>query len=269
MKDSTPNFGKPNITGLAKMLSLAAGLSVAPIGLHAADQVKQALMVQTDTVKQNKASQEKINKVADETSRLLDEYRLVISETESLKAYNEQMQKLISSQTEEMNSIAEQINSIEVTNKEVVPLMQRMIASLEKFVELDVPFLIKERRQRVESLKTMMDRADVSTSEKFRRVLEAFQVENEYGRNIEAYAEEIEVDGQSRTVDFLRIGRVVLLYQTLDGKSAKLWDVASKTWVDLPDSYRGAIRDGLKIARKQSAPDLLVLPVKAPEGVGA
>ena len=205
--------------------------------------------------------------MADQASRLLDEYRLVIGELDSLKTYNDQLQKLVASQSEEAKSIEEQIQSIEVTNKEVVPLMIKMIDGLDKFVELDVPFLLNERRNRVAGLKEMMDRADVSTSEKFRRVLEAYQVENEYGRSIEAYSDTVEINGEQKTVDFLRIGRVILIHQTLDGKIAKAWDQKSRSWQELSDAYRVAIRDGVKIAKKQSAPDLLTLPVPAPEAV--
>ena len=234
-------------------------------GAFSQDQVKKSVDTQTTTVDQNQASQKKIDTVADEATRLLDEYKLVIGETETLETYNDQLAKLVVSQSEEAASIEKQIEGIEVTNREVVPLMVKMIEGLEKFVELDVPFLLKERRQRVASLKEMMDRADVSTSEKFRRVLEAYQVENEYGRSIEAYSDTVEIDGQQKTADFLRIGRVVLIQQTLDGKVAKAWEKKSNEWKELEDRYRVPIREGIKIAKKQSAPDLITLPVPAPE----
>lgn len=221
---------------------------------------------QTKTVKQNQVSQTNVDTLAEQKSNLLDEFRLVISETESLRVYNDQMQKLIESQLVEAESIKKQISQIEETNQQVVPLMIRMIESLEAFVALDVPFLKEERSERMKSLRTMMDQANVSTSEKFRRVMEAFQVENEYGRSIEAYRADVKADGSdaSKTVDFLRIGRVVLIYQTLDGKEAKIWNQKTKTWDSLDDSYRSAIQDGLKIARKQAAPDLLTLPIPSP-----
>ncbi|SMF20550.1 DUF3450 domain-containing protein [Pseudobacteriovorax antillogorgiicola] len=229
------------------------------------DAVKKSVDVQTTTVAQNKTSQKNIDGMADKTSRLLDEYRLVVSETESLRTYNDQLEKLIKSQNEEVGSIQKQIDSIEVTNKEVVPLMIKMIDGLEQFVELDVPFLMEERKNRIQTLREMMDRADVSTSEKYRRVLEAYQVENEYGRSIEAYSATVDVDGEKKTVDFLRIGRVVLIYQTLDGKTAMIWNKTNRKWEELGSQYASSIKQGLKIAKKQSAPDLLTLPVPAPE----
>ncbi len=42
-----------------------------------------------------------------------------------------------------------------------------------------------------------------------------------------------------------------------------MWDKEDKQWITLSDDYIKAINDGLKVARKQSPPDLMVLPVKA------
>lgn len=249
-----------------KPILLCLGLGLTSPHLLAEDKVTGAVDLQSEVVQENQDSQVKVDQLSDQASQLLDDFRLVVSETESLRSYNDQMTRLVSSQEKEMASIRKQILEIETTNKEVVPLMLKMLDSLESFVALDVPFLKEERQRRVDSLREMMDRADVSTSEKYRRVLEAFQVENEYGRSIEAYSETINTDGENRTVDFLRIGRVALIYQTLDGREARLWDQGQKDWVELPGRYRSAINDGLRIARRQAAPDILTLPIPAPEG---
>lgn len=230
-----------------------------------ADALKKSVDVQAKTVAMNQTSQKKIDGLADSTTKLLEEYRMVLSETDSLRTYNDQLEKLIQSQVEEAASIETQIASIEVTNRQVVPLMLKMIDGLEKFVALDVPFLQDERSKRISTLKEMMDRADVSNSEKYRRVLEAYQVENEYGRSIEAYSAAVDLDGEKKTVDFLRIGRVVLVYQTLDGKTQKIWNQKGRKWEELGSEYASSIKQGLKIAKKQSAPNLLTLPVPAPE----
>jgi PAS domain-containing protein len=138
-----------------------------------------------------------------------------------------------------------------------------MITGLEQFVSLDVPFLLEERKERVESLRAMMERADVTSSEKFRRVLEAYQVEVEYGRTIEAYPAMLEVAGKEREVDFLRVGRLELIYITKDGKMAGIWEKDGKKFIDLPDTNISQINQALRIARKQLAPDMLTLPINA------
>ncbi len=208
-------------------------------------------------------SQQKINQLAEQTQSKLQQYQTVNKEIEGLKVYNVQLQKQLQSQYDEMASLNLDIDRVSVIERQITPLMIRMINGLEQFVELDVPFLPKERADRVASLKDLMDRADVAVSEKFRRVLEAYQVEMGYGRSIEAYQGLIEVNGQERDVDFLRIGRVALMYITRDGSYAGLWDQDSKTWQKADDEFRMHITKGLRMAKKQLAPDLLVMPIKA------
>jgi hypothetical protein len=139
----------------------------------------------------------------------------------------------------------------------------RMVDALEKFVQLDVPFLIEERTKRIADLRKMMDRANVTTPEKFRQIMEAYQIENEYGRTIEAYRASLVLGGRETTVDFLRFGRIALLYQSLDESECGRWDQESRSWVPLDSSFRSSIREGLRIARKQAAPDLVRLPLAA------
>jgi hypothetical protein len=140
-----------------------------------------------------------------------------------------------------------------------------MIDGLEQFVALDVPFLAEERNSRVANLTTVLERADVTAAEKFRVVMEAWQIENDYGRTIEAYTDELVIDGNTREVDVLRIGRVALLYQTPDGQLSGSWDTQSGGWVEVDSSYRNAIRNGIRLARNQIGPDLLLLPISAPQ----
>lgn len=222
----------------------------------------QAIDTQVSTDLAAQASQKKIDKLSDETNEMLSEYRSVLRQKQSLQAYNDQLESLVSSQQDEMASISQQLENIETTQHDIVPLMLKMVSVLEQFVTLDVPFLKQERQSRIDALKDMMGRADVSLAEKYRRIMEAYQVETEYGRTIEAYQADLKQDSDSRSVEFLRIGRVSLYYLTLDGREAGVWDNDAKQWVVLSDDYLQAISDGLKVARKQLPPDLLVLPVK-------
>ena len=72
----------------------------------------------------------------------------------------------------------------------------------------------------------------------------------------------------TRSVDFLRFGRIALLCQTQDGSETGIWDPKAGTkgdWVVLSNEYRNPVRQGLRIARKQVAPDMLHLPIAAAE----
>ena len=215
-------------------------------------------------LRENKASaesQDRIDKLADDIDAKAAAYRAALQETRQLKVYNRQLEALIESQQSETESLRRQIDNVAVVSRQVLPLMEEMVDVLDQFVQLDVPFLLEERTTRVAGLRELMLRADVSTSEKYRRIFEAYQVENEYGRTIEAYRGRLSIDAKDLSVDFLRIGRNALLYQTLDGEASGAWDAEQRSWKPLDDSYRLSIRDGLRMARKQVAPDLLELPI--------
>jgi len=210
-------------------------------------------------------SEHKANASVDQGNNLLAQYRTTLRQTEALTIGNQHLKDLLTSQKEEKSSLELQLKDIEVTKKEIVPLILHMLDSLDQFVKMDMPFLPEERQQRLKLLKEMVVKADISNAEKFRRIMEAFQVENEYGNTIEAYKGNLVLNGINSSVDFLRLGRVALYYQRLDGSETGFWNKEERRWQTLPSHYRRAIHDGLRIARKETAPDLLTLPVPAPE----
>jgi hypothetical protein len=209
-------------------------------------------------------SQKRIDEIGDETDALLSNYRTALKQIESIDAYNRQMRDLIMAQQNELASLDDQLERVQSVSRSVTPLMIRMIDSIDQFVELDVPFLIEERMQRVDGLRGLMGRADVTTAEKFRQIMEAYQVENEYGRTIEAYRASLAIEGRQTTVDFLRFGRIALVYQSLDEQERGVWSQEDRAFLPLGSEYRSPIRNGLRIARKQAAPDLIRLPLPAP-----
>ena len=140
-----------------------------------------------------------------------------------------------------------------------------MVDGLERFVELDVPFLIEERTLRVANNRALLERADVTSAEKFRVVMEAWQIENDYARTISTYTDELEIDGVTREVDVLQVGRVALMYQTPDGAQSGSWDQRTRQWVPVGNEYRNPIRRGISLALNQLAPTLLLLPMAPPE----
>lgn len=207
-----------------------------------------------------RASQKRIEQLDEETTRMLADYRQMTAEAQSLKGYNAQLAAQVKSQEEQLADMTRQLAEIETTAREVLPMMNRMLETLAQFVELDVPFLPDERRNRIAQLKEMMTRADVSTSEKYRRLVEAYQIEVEYGRTLEAYEGRI----GEKTVDFLRAGRISLMYQTRDGKETGYWDAEAKEWKK-DNQYKDAVKQALKVAKKQAAPDFVAVAVRAPK----
>jgi regulator of replication initiation timing len=208
-------------------------------------------------------SQKRVTNLANQTQDLLSEYRSVVRETESLQIYNDNLQKVVTDQSNEIQSINRQLGGLEETNRGVVPLMLEMIDSLGQIVEADIPFRLEERRARVVRLREMMDQAEVTASEKYRRVIEAYQSELEFGRTTEAYSDALPTTGQ--TVDFLRVGRTLLVYQTSDNSVTGWFNPTSRKFEELPERYRLEVKDGLAIAKNEKAPNLVMLPVPGPE----
>ncbi len=210
--------------------------------------------------------QSQIDEISDATDDYLAKYRTALKQIDSIGVYNRQLRNLIESQDGELASLQDQLDRVEEVGRSVTPLMLRMIDALEATVELDLPFLMEERTERVTELRKVMTRAAVSTSEKYRLIMEAYQTENEYGRTIEAYRSSLVHEGREVKVNFLRFGRIALIYQSLDSREAGVWNQQTKSWDRLDASYRTAIRQGLRIARKQAAPDLIRLPLPVPAG---
>lgn len=225
------------------------------------DYLKPVVNSATEISESALKSQQKINLITEQIDGKLQLFKTINKEIEGLDIYNNQLLKQLANQQQEMLDINASIDEVSVIERQITPFMIRMIAGLEQFVALDVPFLVEERAQRISSLKGMMDKADIAPSEKFRRVMEAFQVEMDYGRTLEAYSGLHDVNGQERDVDFLRVGRTVLIYQTRDASLQGSWNKKAGQWQELPSSYRTQVTKGLRMAKKQLAPDLLMLPV--------
>ena len=90
------------------------------------------------------ASQGRIDAMADDTSKLLAQYRAANQQIDTLKVYNNQLDKLVLSQTAEMTSMQRQIDSVVDVERGIRPLMEDMINAIDQFVELDIPFLLEE-----------------------------------------------------------------------------------------------------------------------------
>tara|TARA_B110000196_G_scaffold97239_1_gene84297 strand:- start:8064 stop:8846 length:783 start_codon:yes stop_codon:yes gene_type:complete len=206
-------------------------------------------------------SQNKVNKLDDDYQALLQDYRATNGEIDQLKLYNQQMSKIVANQESELSKIDQQIRDIEFTEQGILPLMSQMLDALEQFNDLDLPFLMKEREVRLAKLRELMTRADITVSEKYRRVLEAFQIEVEYGRTLETYREKAD---DNIVYDYLRIGRTALYRLTLSADTAWAWDKSSSDWVIIDHALLRDVRKAQDVARQTAAPELLTLPLTTP-----
>ena len=206
-------------------------------------------------------SQTKIDNVYGQTQELIAEYRSIVDETELMKVYNDHVARLVADQNASIESFDRQIATIDNTKQNVVPLMYRMIDTLEQFIKADVPFETETRLGRVEKLRDLLSNAKVTTSEKFRQVLEAYTIETDYSSTQTASQGSLEINGKNINVDFARLGRVAFVAQSFDLKHAWVWNNSTKQWDELGEEYLKPVKTFIRIARGQAAPELLALPI--------
>lgn len=245
----------------ACMLSLSAA---APISLQASELIRSEKQTSAGhTLAQQ--SQQRIDKIDEVTREMRAEYLSTERMSDVTEAYNRQISLLVKSQERELADLNAQLQSIEETDQAVLPMLNRMVEMLHKFVAADLPFLSEERQKRLIKLDTLLLRADVSVAEKYRQILEAYMVEVHYGRTFEAYSGRLRLDDSNRQVNFLRLGRTALYYQTLGGQESGLWQPSQQRWQVLTEEQNLTLRKAIQIAQQQQVPSLIDLPLPALE----
>lgn len=232
-----------------------------------ADQIQPLLDIGEQRQNSEQVSQTKIDLMDDDTSLIVNEYKTVSKQIEGLRVYNAQMRKQIERQEERLKEIDKTMKEAQVMQRQIPPFTRRMLAGIEKSIELDMPFHLAERKERIAFANAAIDNPTVSPAEGLRQVLETFNVEMEYGRKLDNYKDTIEIEGQQREVNVLRVGRLALVYQSSDESLTGAWDNNTDQWVPLDNSYRNPTRKGLKIANRLATVDMLELPIQNPEAV--
>jgi septal ring factor EnvC (AmiA/AmiB activator) len=249
-------------------VALTTALSAGALygSLATADTLDTVLAVGQQKTAAAQASQKRIDKIAEETNGLLQQFKVVNKEIDGLRVYNRQLEKQLDNQLKVITELEESIGQVTIIERQIQPLILKMLDGLEQFIELDAPFKLAERKENLENVKNTMDRSDITVAEKFRQVLELYNFESEYARKIDSYGDTLSVGGQEREVNLLQIGRIALLAQTTDSKTSLAYDKDQKGWVEIDDGeYRRAIMQGLKIAKKQATTDIMNMPIPAPE----
>ncbi len=242
------------------VIAAMAALCLLALPAWAQDSFSRSQSVSRDTTRDAKLSQDRIDRLSDQARALLEKYRAQLWQAQQLQLYVRQLEASLEQQEQRKVMLKEQLDRLERTREELVPMLVRMVDGLEGFVALDVPFLAEERAQRIERLRSTIADPELPVSEQYRRVFEAYQVEADYGRSLEAWRGPLA--GQAQIVDYLRIGRMAWYYLSLDGQSAWQWNRARERWDEVAKGQVSAIRKGLRVASEQAAPELLPLPVK-------
>ncbi len=227
-------------------------------GLLSSSDMESVLEVGRDNQLLSAKSQDNIDATERMTDKIVNEWKAVSKQVERLKLYNEQKRIQIQAQLDLMDKLDDQLVQVVVMQRQIPPLAQRMLESLESFIALDTPFRIEERQNRIDLVRSSLAKPKVTASEQVRQVLEAYNIEAEYGRKIDTYESTL-LDGT--VVNILVIGRIGMFYQTKDEQSSGRWNNETNTWDELPGSYRKPIRNGIRMAKKLAPTDMLMMPV--------
>jgi hypothetical protein len=219
----------------------------------AADEVGEALEASVAAQRAAKESQGRVDKLADEARALREKRRATEWRALQLSGYAARLEADAVAEENKRKGLEAQLKGIASTGTDLLPLMRRMVAELAAFVDKDLPFLHDARRARVQALTALLDDEKRGNAEKYRRVLEAYRTEVDYGHSLGAEDGQAECDGPRGPVTLVRVGRIGLYCLTADGKHGAAWDAAELE----------SLRHAKAMARAEEPPQLLQLPVRA------
>ena len=136
--------------------------------------IEEAIKIEASSANAAANRQSYIDNMDSEIITLIGDIQFLSQQLDLTNIYNRQMQELISSQNNEITSINEQMVELDNTNRGILPKLEEMVLTLESIIQNDIPFLLDERFARIQDLKNILLQSNISTSEKFRRVFEAY-----------------------------------------------------------------------------------------------
>jgi len=230
-----------------------------------ADKTDDILNIGLKRGKDAAASQKRIDDIADSTDKVVGKYHQERKVVEGLKVYNDRMRRTLTAQEVAMTKLEKSIDDASLIERQIVPLMLRMIEGLDQFIAADIPYKRAEREERIQRIRGYLTNANISAAERFRQVLEAYSIENAYGKSIDVYQDTLALDSGELTVNVLQVGRTGLYYQTLDGLVSGYWDKRETGWIALDSSYNEGITNAIRITQGKETKGLMSLPLPSPE----
>ncbi|MEP3891152.1 MAG: DUF3450 domain-containing protein [Hellea sp.] len=239
------------------MLATAAGLMMAT---PAYAQLESALNTAKASTSASSASQQRVERLDDEADTAIREYRAVLQQSDNIALFVAQQDIYLQSQKSEIASLRRQLGTVEQIKQGMSPMMLTMAAEIEDSIKADLPFNLTERLARVDRMKNTLADPEVSPAEQYRQVLNAFKIEVSFGQGIDSY-EGAHPTKPGNIVNFLRYGRVSLVYMTKDESEIGRYNLETRSWDVLSGVDSVSIRQAIRIARKEAAPGIVYAPV--------
>ncbi|RZV39814.1 MAG: DUF3450 domain-containing protein [Acidimicrobiales bacterium] len=244
---------------IAKHL-LLAGAAVLALSAPAHAQLEEALRTAKSSTAASAASQARVEQNDDEAESAIREYRAVLQQIDNIQLFVDKQDIYLNSQAKEIASLNNQLGNVENIKRGMVPMMLRMTAEIEDSVESDMPFLMNERRARIQRLKDVLSNPEVSPAEQYRQVLNTYKIEVSYGQGLDSY-EGAHPTKEGMKVDYLRYGRLALVYMTKDEKDIGYYDLGSKSWKPVPGNQALSVRQAIRVANEEAAPEVVMAPM--------
>ena len=246
--------------------SLMAAVAASAFGGAANAQLNQTLQEAGRSTDAGAQTQRRVDQLDDQRTDIELEYRALLQQIESQRLFVEQQQVFIRSQENELTSLEQQIERVDGIERDLAPMMREMVQNLEQFVNLDLPFQMEGengRLARIEGLYEDIDDPNISPAERYRVILNAYEIEASYGRSLRSYDEEILEDGVLVPVTVLQVGRVAMIRQYNDGRLT-IRHANSNGWEDLPGSYTANVNRAVRIAQEVTTPSVFLAPLPGP-----
>lgn len=233
------------------------------LGLATSAPADPALYQESREAQRSQAElQSHIDAADDEARAMLEELRELERAERRLARESNELAPRLERQAEALDRREAALDTLADTREALPRLQERLVERLGQWVVHDMPFLREERQARVASLRSSTD--ELSSDERWERVVEAWRTELEYGREIDAWRGYLGEGDSRREVDYLRLGRVGYYYLSPDGRTGGVWQADEDSWTPLDEAQRREVRNGLRMARDRRAPELLTLPISQP-----
>jgi len=245
------------ILQLTHLLQIFLFLPVAFAGNVKTD-IEKPVVEAISTLQKTQSSEENWRQTQE---KLLIELETLQLHVEQLTKDRDQLKKKINLSQQRIKTKQQKLADIHRIEQEMDPFLQQVTARLQQIPKQDLPFLQKERTTRFTRLRSILQDPEVSISEKYRKTMEALQIEAEFGVTIETYQGMIKHGDQTILVNILRLGRLGLYYVTLDKSGCGFFNIAINDWQQLPGEQIHSLQTGIDIAARRQPAEFITMPL--------
>ena len=248
------------LSSTLRALGVGAGASVLLAAGLAHAQLDSALQEAKSATAAAAAAQSQIDDLDDRASAATREYSATLQQADNLRLFVDRQDIFLESQRSELDSLRRQLATVESIKQGVVPMMLNMVVQLEDSIGSDIPFRQRERMARLNDVKAIISDPDVSPAEQYRRILNAYEIEANYGYQVESY-EGAHPNRPGNIVNFVRFGRTSWVYVTKDESEVGTYDLASGEWRPVSGADEITVRRAIRVANEEAAPEVIYAPV--------